>query len=77
MLAVVNELAPHDPGTYTAEGKEMIDLRLVLHFCFQVHSEIQIMQQVNHEIIDYICLVTFTQRVHVDRMLGEQQTDPL
>jgi len=66
MLAIVDELSTHEPGTNAAEWKEMMHLRLVLHCRLQIHVEIQIVQQINHEIVDYIRFIAFTKRVHVD-----------
>jgi len=77
MLAIMDKLSTHDPGTNAAQRKEMIHLRLVLHCRLQIHVEIQIVQQVNHEIVNYVRLIAFTERVHVDWMLRKEQPDPL
>lgn len=77
VLAVVDELAPHHPRSHATERKEVLHLRLVLHGGLQVHVEIQVVEQVHHEIVDHVRLIALAQGVHVNRVLWKEEADPL
>jgi len=77
VLAVVDELTAHHPRPHAAERKEVWHLWLVLHGGLQIHAEIQVVEQVHHEVVNDVRLVAFAQRVHVDGVLRKEEADPL
>lgn len=77
MLAVVNKITPGRPRGHAAQGEEVLHRGFVFQRSLQVHLQVEIVEQVLHEVVDHVCLVALANTVHVDGMPGIQQTQPL
>lgn len=66
MFAVMHKLATHPPRSQPAQWKEVIHLWLVLYGSDEVHLEIQIVQEILHEVVNDISLVDLSETVDVE-----------
>lgn len=70
VLAVVNQLTSHPPRRHPAEREEVIDLRFELNGDDEVHLQVEIVQQIFHEVVDHVSLVDLSESVNIQRVLG-------
>lgn len=73
VLTVVHELPPGGPRSHAAQGEEVPHRRFVFQRSLQVHLQVEIVEQILHEVVDYVRLVALANTVHVDGMLRKQQ----
>lgn len=77
MFAFVNKFTSHHPRLHAAQWKYMVNRRLEFQRCFQIHFQIEKIQQVHHETVDHIRFIAFTNTVQVERMLRKYHAEPL
>lgn len=77
MFTIVHKLSSHHPRLHAAQRKHMIHDRLEFQRRFQIHFQVEEVQQINHETVDDVRLITFAYTIQIERMLWEYHAEPL